>query len=227
MARVLVTGAASGIGAGTATFLAGQGWEVVGADLEPADDQLELDAADEGSWDRVLDAAGPLAGLVNCAGFRDRAPLTELGVGDFDRMLAVHVRGTFLGVRGCARRWRADRRPGSVVAISSVTATHAVAGQVHYVTAKAAIAGLVRAAAVELAPDRIRVNAIAPGVIATPMTADRLGDPVQRRWLADRIPGETIGDPSDVASAAGYLLSDAARLVTGILLPVDGGWTAC
>lgn len=227
MGRVLVTGAASGIGAGTATLLARQGWEVVGADLRPGAGQLELDAADEGSWDRALDAAGPLDGLVNCAGFRSRAPLTELAVDEFDRMLAVHVRGTFLGVRGCARRWRADGRPGSVVAISSVTATHAVAGQIHYVTAKAAIAGLVRAAAVELAPDRIRVNAVAPGVIATPMTADRLGDPAQRQWLADRVPGGAVGEPVDVAAAVGYLLSDAARLVTGVLLPVDGGWTAC
>lgn len=227
MGRVLVTGAASGIGAGTAALLTGQGWEVVGADLRPADGQHALDAADEEAWDRVLDAAGPLDALVNCAGHRSRAPITELAVDEFDRMLAVHVRGTFLGVRGCARRWQAEGRPGSVVAISSVTATHAVAGQVHYVAAKAAIAGLVRAAAVELAPDGIRVNAIAPGVIATPMTADRLGDPAQRRWLADRVPGGAVGEPADVAAAVSYLLSPASRLVTGVLLPVDGGWMAC
>jgi NAD(P)-dependent dehydrogenase (short-subunit alcohol dehydrogenase family) len=224
MGRVLVTGAASGIGAGTAELLAEQGWDVVGADLTPKDGLLELDAADEASWERAFAAAGPLTGLVNCAGFRSRAPLTEMAVDEFDRMLAVHVRGTFLGVRGFARQ---ATDGGSVVAISSVTATHAVAGQIHYVTAKAAIAGLVRAAAVELAPERIRVNAIAPGVIATPMTADRLGDPDQKAWLQQRIPGGAVGAPADIAGAASYLLSDAARLVTGVLLPVDGGWTAC
>lgn len=227
MSRVLVTGAASGIGAGTAALLAEQGWEVVGADLKPEDGLLELDVADELAWDRALDAAGPLDALVNCAGFRSRAPLVELEVEEFDRMLAVHVRGTFLGIRGCARRWLRDGRPGAVVAISSVTATHAVAGQPHYVAAKAGIAGLVRAAAVELAPSSIRVNAIAPGVIATPMTADRLGDPAQRGWLSDRVPAGDHGETADIAAAAAYLISDGARYVTGVLLPVDGGWTAC
>ena len=227
MSRVLVTGAASGIGAGTAQLLAAQGWDVVGADLKPDDDILELDAADEHAWDRVLDATGPVDALVNCAGFRSRAPLVDLEVDEFDRMMAVHVRGTFLGIRGCARRWLADARPGAVVAISSVTATHAVGGQPHYVAAKAGIAGLVRAAAVELAPSGIRVNAIAPGVISTPMTADRLGDPAQRQWLTDRVPAGDHGQVADIAAAAGYLISDAARYVNGVLLPVDGGWTAC
>jgi NAD(P)-dependent dehydrogenase (short-subunit alcohol dehydrogenase family) len=227
MRRVLITGAASGIGAGTAALLREQGWEVVGADLRPEGALLELDAADEHAWDRVLDAAGPLDALVNCAGHRSRAPLVDLAVAEFDRMMEVHVRGTFLGIRGCARRWLADGRPGAVVAISSVTATHAVAGQPHYVAAKAGIAGLVRAAAVELAPSGIRVNAIAPGVIATPMTADRLGDPAQRQWLTDRVPAGDHGEVADIAGAAAYLLSDAARYVNGVLLPVDGAWTAC
>lgn len=225
--RVLVTGAASGIGAGTAAMLGEQCWDVVRADLKPDDGCLELDAADEHSWDRVLDAAGQVDALVNCAGFRSRAPLVDLEVEEFDRMLAVHVRGTFLGIRGCARRWLRDGRPGAVVAISSVTATHAVAGQPHYVAAKAGIAGLVRAAAVELAPSGIRVNAIAPGVIATPMTADKLGDPAQRQWLTDRVPSGDHGEAADIAAAAAYLISDAARYVNGVLLPVDGGWTAC
>jgi NAD(P)-dependent dehydrogenase (short-subunit alcohol dehydrogenase family) len=225
--RVLVTGAASGIGAGTAALLRDQGWDVVGADLKPGEGLVELDAADEQAWDDVLDAAGPLDALVNCAGFRSRSPLVDLEVEEFDRMLAVHVRGTFLGIRGCARRWLRDGRGGAVVAISSVTATHAVAGQPHYVAAKAGIAGLVRAAAVELAPSGIRVNAIAPGVIATPMTADKLGDPAQRRWLIDRVPAGEHGEVADIAAAVAYLISDAARYVNGIVMPVDGGWMAC
>ncbi|MFC4945025.1 SDR family NAD(P)-dependent oxidoreductase [Pseudonocardia sp. GCM10023141] len=225
--RVLVTGAASGIGAGTAALLAEQGCDVVGADLLPGVGQVQLDVAEQDSWDAVLDAAGPLDAMVNCAGFRSRAPLVDLEVEEFDRMLAVHVRGTFLGIRGCARRWIRDGRPGAVVAISSVTGTHAVAGQVHYVAAKAGIAGLVRAAAVELATAQIRVNAIAPGVIATPMTADKLGDPAQRRWLLDRVPTGAHGEVADIAAAAAYLISAAAAYVTGVVLPVDGGWTAC
>lgn len=225
--RVLVTGAASGIGAGTAALLAEQGCDVVGADLKPGTGQLQLDAAEQDSWDAVLDACGPLDAMVNCAGFRSRAPLVDLEVEEFDRMMAVHVRGTFLGIRGCARRWIRDGRPGSVVAISSVTNTHAVGGQVHYVAAKAGVAGLVRAAAVELAPAKIRVNAIAPGVIATPMTADRLGDAAQRQWLLDRVPAGAHGEVADIAAAAAYLISAGAGYVTGVVLPVDGGWTAC
>ncbi|MBN9098612.1 MAG: SDR family oxidoreductase [Pseudonocardia sp.] len=227
MKRVLVTGAASGIGAGTAAALRDQGWEVVGADLKPDGDLLELDVAEETAWDAAMEAAGPVDALVNCAGFRSRAPLVELEVAEFDRMLAVHVRGTFLGIRACARQWLRDGRPGAVVAISSVTGTHAVAGQPHYVAAKAGIAGLVRAAAVELAPSGVRVNAIAPGIIATPMTADRLGDPAQRAWLTGRVPAGEHGEVADIAAAAVYLLSDAARYVNGVVLPVDGGWTAC
>ena len=93
MARVLVTGAASGIGAATASVLEDDGWEVVRADLKPGEGMLELDTADETGWDRALDAAGGVDALVNCAGHRDRAPLVDLSVESFDRMLAVHVRG--------------------------------------------------------------------------------------------------------------------------------------
>ena len=89
------------------------------------------------------------------------------------------------------------------------------------------MSGLVRAAAVELAPAGIRVNAIAPGVIETPMTAERLGDPAMRREVLARVPTGEHGLPADVAAAVGYLLSDGARYVTGTVLAVDGGWTAC
>jgi NAD(P)-dependent dehydrogenase (short-subunit alcohol dehydrogenase family) len=223
---VLVTGGGSGIGAEVCRVLAAAGWQVSAADLRPPEGGHELDTTDEAGWERVLDAVGPLDGLVNCAGIRDRAPLEELELASFERMMAVHVSGCFLGTRGVARRWRAEGRSGAVVNISSVTATHAVAGQVHYVTAKGAIAALTRAAAVELGPTGTRVNAIAPGIIRTPMTADRLGDPDQTAWLLSRVPAGRVGEPAEIASAVQFLLSDAASYVNGVLLPVDGGWAA-
>ncbi|MFW3169280.1 SDR family NAD(P)-dependent oxidoreductase [Geodermatophilus sp. CPCC 206100] len=226
MPAVLVTGGGSGIGAEICRVLAAAGWQVSAADLRPPEGGHELDTTDEAGWDRVLDAVWPLDGLVNCAGIRDRAPLEELELAAFERMMAVHVSGCFLGTRGAARRWRADGRAGAVVNISSVTATHAVAGQVHYVTAKGAIAALTRAAAVELGPTGTRVNAIAPGIIRTPMTADRLGDPAQTAWLLSRVPAGRVGEPAEIASAVQFLLSDAASYVNGVLLPVDGGWAA-
>ena len=223
--RVLVTGGASGIGAETCRVLAAAGWDPIPADLEATGGAVALDVTDEAAWERVLDGAGVLAGLVNCAGSRTRSDIVDTAVAEFERHLRVNVTGTWLGIRGFLRRHRRGTA-GAVVNIASVNAEIAVAGQAHYVASKGAVAALTRAAAIEAAPLGVRVNAIAPGGIRTPMTAERLVDPAQVAWFGDRVPLGRVGEPSEIAEIIEFLLSERASYVTGEVLFADGGWHA-
>ena len=217
--RVLVTGGASGIGAETCRVLAAAGWEPIAADLVAADGAVALDVGDEASWDRVL------SGLVNCAGIRTRGGIVDTPMAEFERHLRINVTGTWLGIRGFLRRHQAGNA-GAIVNIASVNAEIAVAGQAHYAASKGAVAALTRAAAVESAPLGVRVNAVAPGGIRTPMTAERLADPAQVAWFGERVPLGRVGEPGEVAEVVEFLLSERASYVSGEVLFADGGWHA-
>ncbi len=221
--RVLVTGGASGIGAETCRVLAANGWDVVAADVAPAANVTLLDVTDEAAWDRVFDEVGELAGLVNCAGIRTRSSIVETELDDFERHLRVNVVGTWLGIRGFLRRHHLGAT-GAVVNVSSVNAEIAVPDQAHYVASKGAVSALTRAAAVEAAPLGVRVNAVAPGPVRTPMTAERLGDPEQAAWLDARVPMGRVAEPAEIAEVIWFLLSEKASYVTGEVLFTDGGW---
>ena len=220
---MLVTGGASGIGAATCRVLSDGGWDVVAADVTPAGGVISLDVADEAAWDRVLDELGALAGLVNCAGIRTRGAIVDTDLGDFERHLRVNVVGTWLGIRGFLRRHQAGAG-GAIVNVSSVNAEIAVPDQAHYVASKGAVSALTRAAAVEAAPLGVRVNAVAPGPVRTPMTAERLGNPEQAAWLDARVPMGRVAEPTEIAEVISFLLSEKASYVTGEVLFTDGGW---
>lgn len=227
---VIVTGAASGIGAATTALLRDRGHEVVGADLQAggtaeADAVQRLDVADEGSWAALFDRVGAVTGLVNCAGIRSRNLIVDTTLEEFERHLRVNVTGTWLGIREFLRRHR-EGTSGAIVNIASVNAIIAVPGQAHYVASKGGIAALTKAAAVEAAPLGVRVNAIAPGPIRTPMTEERLVDPAQVAWLEDRVPMARVGEAPEMASIVAFLLSGDASYVTGTTVYADGGWVA-
>ncbi len=222
--RVLVTGAASGIGAAVADALEREGHAVVRADLTASDGVHRLDVTDPQQWAAIVRDHAPLHGLVNCAGVRIRTALVDLDLAEWDSVLRVNLTGTFLGVQALARTWIAAGTPGAVVNIGSTTSFSAVPGQPHYCASKAGVAMFTKAAALELAEHGIRVNAVAPGPIVTPMLQTRLDEPGQEEWLTAQVPLGRLGQTRDVASAISFLLSDAASFITGVTLPVDGGW---
>jgi NAD(P)-dependent dehydrogenase (short-subunit alcohol dehydrogenase family) len=223
---LVISGAESGIGAAAAAYLSSAGWRVVATDVRAPEGGLALDVRDEGQWRAVFEATGPVHGLVNCAGIRPMSHIVDMDLGEFTNVFAVHVFGTFLGIREAFRGFRANDIPGSIVNISSVNAFYAIAKQAHYAAAKAAIVSLTRAAAVEAVEFGARVNSIAPGPIDTPLLGERLAAPGAREAYEAQLLTRRIGRTDELAAAVEFLLSDRASYITGTCLTVDGGLLA-
>jgi NAD(P)-dependent dehydrogenase (short-subunit alcohol dehydrogenase family) len=233
----LVTGAARGIGRAIALRLAAQGAAVAVADLDEAgaskvageirgtpaialvgDVGLERDA--DALVDRTVRELGGLDVLVNNAGVWVLKTLEETTPAEWDRQHATNLRGMYLL---CRRAIPALRRgPGCIVNIASMAAIRFTVPHVSYAASKAGVVAFTRDLAVELAPDRIRVNAVAPGPIDTQGPGGNLSEP-QRRELGQRFLLGRIGQPEDIAEAVAFLASPRASYITGALLPVTGG----
>lgn len=168
-------------------------------------------------------AAGPLSILVNNAGVHLKKPMTETSDAEFAGVFDTHVFGAFAVTREAGRRM-AGRKSGSILFIASMTALMGVPLVAAYSAAKSACVGLVRTLSVELGVHDVRVNAIAPGWIASDMLKQALsGDPHRKAKILGRTPLSRFGEPEDIGWAAVYLCSPAAKFVTGVVLPVDGG----
>lgn len=227
----LVTGGARGIGRAIVEALAVD-HDVVVADLDVegvAGRAVRLDVADADQVRAVvarIDAETPLRTVVSNAGVALRRPLVEVEPDEYDRLMAVNVRGVFF-VMQAALRAMLPRGAGSVVNVASTSAYTASTGPMAaYDASKAAVRMLTQAAAREVATSGVRVNAVAPGTVETDLTRG-LATPEQLADLArERVPMGRIGRPEEIAAAVAFLTSDAASYVTGTTLVVDGGWLA-
>lgn len=231
----VVTGGASGIGLAAARLFLREGARVavVDRDASALDGALGL-AADVGDEDAVAaahaavrHAFGPVSILLTAAGISLGAPLQDTALADWNEVFRVNVTGTFLWMRAVLPNMP---RGGAVVTVASQLAIAGGRGNAAYVASKGAIISLTRTTAVDVAPRGIRVNALAPGAIETPLldrAFARSADPHTARVASvARHAMKRLGRAEEVAEAALYLASGAAGFTTGVVLPVDGGWTA-
>jgi len=235
----VVTGAGRGIGQAIALKLAANGADIVAVDLKPEFLQqtvAEVQKLGRKAWaiaanvsdvasvdaaaDQILKETGRVDILVNNAGITRDGLLMRMGEADWDAVLDINLKGTFLFTKAFTRTFL-KQKSGRIINIASVVGLMGNAGQCNYGASKAGVIGFTKSAARELASRGITVNAIAPGFIETAMTAKL--KPEAREALSKMIPLASLGQPEDVANAVLFFASPAARYITGQVLAVDGG----
>ncbi|MGW0082157.1 SDR family NAD(P)-dependent oxidoreductase [Streptomyces sp. NPDC003393] len=224
----LVTGAASGIGAGIAAALHAAGWTVAGLDLRPASDpalalSLAADVADPAAVRAAVGQAeadfGPVHALVSAAGHYEIQPFSDISPEQWNRMLRVHLGGLANTARAVLPSMIA-RRGGSIVAVTSELAIGGGDGDAHYAAAKGAVVGLVRSLASEVASSNVRVNAVAPGPTDTPLLAP--DSPWRAPDYLATLPTRRLGRPDEVAASVRFLLEEGTFCTGEVLSPNCG-----
>lgn len=236
----IVTGAGQGIGLAIVRRLLQDGWKVISVDLKAQDappvglegsaerfHAVTQDIAEPGAAETIINAAidrfGRLDLLVNNAGIGNARPVHETEDADLQRFLDVNLISTFRMSRAAIR---VMKEGASIVNIASALAVRGTPATSSYIATKAAVAGLTRQMAVEYGPHGIRTNAVAPGLVETALTEERLrDDPAFRRIWREGTPWPRLGRPEDIAGAVRFLASTDAAFINGHLLIVDGGWS--
>lgn len=242
----LVTGASSGIGSATARAFAAAGYTTIIADLQEMKGKevvaecereggscrfIACNVSDESSVRslvaEIVSSFGRLDAAFNNAGIEgEQAPTGECTTGNFDHVIGVNLRGVFLCMREELKQMTKQENGGAIVNCSSVAGLVGFAGIPAYVASKHGVVGLTRNAALEYAQAKIRVNAVCPGAIETPMLERLMTGGVPRESVVANEPVGRLGKPEEIAAAVLWLCSQAASFVTGQAIAVDGGWTA-
>jgi glucose 1-dehydrogenase len=250
--KALVTGASSGIGRAVAVALGRAGADVVvnwhTGEKETAEiveeirsfgvrvyaHQADVSKEEEvrGMFGRMVEKLGTIDILVNNAGIQQDAPLHEMTLEKWNKVLSVNLTGQFLCAREAVREFRrrgvveeVSCAAGKIICMSSVHETIPWAGHVNYAASKGGVLLMMKSIAQEVAPYRIRVCSIAPGAIKTPINEDAWSDPTNREKLLRLIPYKRIGTPEDIGRVAVWLASDQADYINGATVVVDGGMT--
>lgn len=234
--RALVTGAGKGIGREIVGLLTKCGAKVVAVSRTKADldslaketgcEAIAADLVDAGEAKRAAEAAGPIDLLVNNAGVSIPQPFLEQSVEALDKTMGVNLRAAMVISQVVARGLIARKSGGAIVNLSSQASLVGIADHAAYCASKGALDQLTRVMALELGPHDIRVNCVNPTVTLTPMGKMAWGDPRKSEPMLAKIPLGRFADPPDVAYAVAFLLSDQARMISGIVMPIDGGFTA-
>ncbi|MCF0057585.1 SDR family NAD(P)-dependent oxidoreductase [Dyadobacter sp. CY356] len=235
----LITGGGSGIGfyiaqcmvqAGAKVVLTGRRESVLQEAIEKlgskatyfVNDITQLDTI-PALVEAIENKCGPIDILVNNAGINMKKFAVEVTDADFDKVIQTNLHAVFSMTRECGKRM-IERKSGSIIMITSMAAIYGIDRVVAYTASKSAVAGMVKALTTEFSPYNVRINAVAPGFIETPMMLTAMnGDPSRRNKAMDRTPMGTWGKPDDVGWAVVFLASNASKFITGVSLPVDGG----
>lgn len=239
--RALVTGGSSGIGLGAAVALAEVGAHVVIAarrqdQIDSVIEQMTaagfsaegvcVDITDIDAMANLIVALRPLDVFVNSAGLAIHTPAVDTKAADFDRVMNVNLRGAYFASQAAAKAMLADGRAGSIINISSQMAVVGGQDRAVYAASKHAVEGFTKSMAIELGREGIRINTICPTFVRTPLTEQTFSRPERVKWIEEKIKLGRVGEVGDIMGAVQFLASDAAALITGSALIIDGGWTA-